>query len=220
MKGAEKMSYMTRGWLKDVAYPSGKQLSYSYDIEGRLLSQDLNGEERIMSEYDTFGRLSVLTGDLGSEKYLYDNQNRITKTDYSEGYSVGYTYDLFGNVSSISYPDGSQVTYQFDDLDRMVSMTTALGKTEYSYNGNGRLLKETRPGGGSVTRTYDEAGRMLSMKNESGPSLISSYEYSYDSLSRIISERITDEGGLTSRTYAYQGDELRRYSETVGGSTT
>jgi len=67
MPGAEKMSYTKEGWLEKTVYPSGKATGYTYDKAGRIIGEDLSGEEQITRKYDSYGRLSVLEGALGSE---------------------------------------------------------------------------------------------------------------------------------------------------------
>ena len=110
-------------------------------------------------------------------------------------------------------------TYSYDALDRMVSMTDALGRvTTYAYDADSRLVGETwYASGGTVTDvftyTYDADGNQLTAQDVSG-----TYTMTYDALDRVISTE--DPFGLTL-TYTYDADGNRiETQDSLGGVTT
>nr|WP_268710060.1 RHS repeat domain-containing protein [Streptococcus oralis] len=56
-----------------------------------------------------------------------------------------YEYDAYGDILKMIYPDGSTVSYTYDKLDRLTSVTDVKGqKTIYSYNQAGDLTEVIR----------------------------------------------------------------------------
>jgi YD repeat-containing protein len=60
---------------------------------------------------------------LGTTTYTYDGARRLTSTANSNG-TTSYAYDRAGNLSSVGYPqNGGSVSYGYDALSRVVSVT-------------------------------------------------------------------------------------------------
>ena len=82
------------------------------------------------------------------------------------GVSTTYTYDKVGNVLSTTMANGTQtVKYAYDQLNRPVKYTDALGKSEtYKYNNYGDMTLKVDRNGVTTNYTYDGLHRLTSEK--------------------------------------------------------
>lgn len=153
------------GVIKQIVYPNGIVADYERDALYRLTKLTYtNTAESVICQYDyTYyangQRHSVTESDGTAITWEYDNLNRLTKEIYdapgtNEDYVHEYKYDLVGNrVERIvitptdpQYPNNSDAsddtTYQYNDLDQLISETTNGVATTYSYDLNGCLTKK------------------------------------------------------------------------------
>ena len=141
-----------------------------------------NGDLEYVYHYDN----SDLQNPLQVTKYTYDGSNRVTKVEVSQSGSNWIT------TTEYTYGDGNfprlpTVVKEYENDDG----TGAL-QTDYEYydsgNGTGKVKKITYP---QVNHNLDEAG---------GSAYRATREFTYDSLSRVVTE--TDEDGMVTK-YIY-----------------
>ena len=187
--------------------------SYSYDRNGNRIAEQTavpNGHQSSTSySYDGANRVVSLLTTQGSgntavvnESYAY-NLDGSMRTKVSGGVTTGYTYDGAGRLSS----EGNgviSVTYGYDAANNRTSMNVGGVVTTYAYDANNRLLSESKAGT-VKSYTYDANGNQLT-----GNGLIT-----YDARGR----QSTWTNGLTTASYTYYPNDLRK-SKTVGGATT
>ena len=154
------------------------------------------------------------------------------------GVSTTYTYDKVGNVLSTTMANGTQtVKYAYDQLNRPVKYTDALGKSEtYKYNNYGDMTSKVDRNGVTTNYTYDGLHRLTSekaVKNgvtsakyftyaltgqlvwESNGSLAKSYSYAKDNLGKIYSDESYTLNGLNYRTRRlYNIADMNNYVQT------
>jgi len=176
-------TYDAVGHLHTQTYPSGLQIGYGYDAQGRVNSLSINGQVLLNNltyqpfgppkswawsngqiytrSFDTDGRLADYP--IGSDTRIitYDAASRITA--YSDNTAVGdqqFAYDLVDRLSTYSDNTTSQ-TYQYDANGNRTSQnqngTTYLFAIAPSSN---RLL--TVQGPAAKTYNYDPAGNLTS----------------------------------------------------------
>ncbi|WNC69620.1 RHS repeat-associated core domain-containing protein [Thalassotalea nanhaiensis] len=136
-------SYDLQGRIKDITYPSGSVVSYSYDNAGNVQTVDLtqNGNTQ-----------NIING----AEYTFSGL--LTNLNFANGLALNNTYDLAGRVTSLTNGplnllhsfDGaaniiSQSTnqYSYDALNRLASASTNLGDLDYSYDKNSNRLTFT-----------------------------------------------------------------------------
>jgi len=112
------------------------------------------------------------------------------------------------------------MTYGYDQLNRLSSVTDASGVTNYSYDPVGNLAGYTYPNGVATSYTYDNLNRLTSMQSTCGTgapacgssgTAISSYAYTLGAAGNRLSV-----AELSGRTVTYGYDDLYRLtSETV-----
>jgi RHS repeat-associated protein len=186
--GATKQfTYNADGTLQTFTKPDGTAISSTYDALGRVISDGVN-----QYTYDANHRTETVTKDGRTLTFGYDGFGRTNSVQYSDfsGNTVGYAYDDNGNIIAVTYPDGKSVTYAYDNLNRLTSVTDWNGRViSYSYLKDSRPQSATYPNGMTVNYTYDNAGRQTGKTvKRSDNTIIASYNFILNDVGNIISE--------------------------------
>ncbi|MEZ4359064.1 MAG: FG-GAP-like repeat-containing protein [Kofleriaceae bacterium] len=152
----------------------------TYDPLGRLLTQALpTGATRTFS-YASFER-TMREDTLAPVRNVLDGQGRVILTERTSTggahESVEARYDAAGRLTTM-WLGGGQVTrtFQYDTLGRLVATSDPdLGARTLAWDDGDRLLRETNALGQVVRYAYDPAGRLL--ERDDGGAL---YRYHYD----------------------------------------
>lgn len=176
-------TYNSAGHLSTQTYPSGLQIDYGYDTQGRVNSINLNGLPLLNNlTYQPFGQAKSWTWGngqsytrnfvadgrladytLGSDSRLitYDAASRIIVYNHSTvANNRNFDYDLADRLSVYNDNISSQ-TYQYDANGNRTSLN--LGGTTYLFNTaltSNRLLTTHAPI--AKTYSYDAAGNSIS----------------------------------------------------------
>ena len=190
--GAQKQySYNADGTLKTFTKPDGTTLSSTYDALGRVKADGVN-----QYDYDSNHRLSSVKKDGKTLALSYDGFNRVKSVSYDDfsGNTVGYEYDKNGNVTMMKYPGGKNVSYSYDNLNRLKSVTDWNSNTiSYIYRKDSKLSSVTYPNGMTIAYSYDSAGRQTEKITKRGnSSVIASYSFTLDKVGNITSENKTE----------------------------
>jgi RHS repeat-associated protein len=236
--------YDNNGNLESVTDAAGRQTTYNYDEQNRLIRVSKPG---------------------GTTEYRYDAQGNLWQVIDPRGLATTYSYNGFGDVLSINSPDTGTTSYTYDPAGRVATETTsdgrlmryywdALGRptdrmsgargysfiydqgsygkgkltkfgdwtgdTSFTYNANGQLTQQVNNIYGYVFTTswsYDSAGRLASMTYPDGVVV----NYGYDAYGHVSS--MTSNLGGNSATLAdsflYQPATDRRYAWRFGNGT-
>ncbi|WP_019680070.1 VWA domain-containing protein [Ruminococcus flavefaciens] len=180
--GTTYYTYDEMDGLKKVVYPDGNYVSY---------------------EYDDSGRLTNISTALGSTSYEYDQLDRLVKVIDRNGYATLYEYDANGNRSAVKYANGIVVSYNYDELNRLISEKALdkqgglVAKYEYTLGASGERLKAEETDR-TVEYTYDKLYRLTGEKITVGDE-VTEYTYAYDS----VSNRIMKTRNSAETTYTY-----------------
>jgi len=177
-------------------------VSYAYDANGNLRQVD----ETVASGTDP---PSVLT-----TGRVYDDLDRLTSEvqPLADGgsQSVGYTYFRNGTRQTVTDPGGVVTSYTYDGQNRLSSALTAGGLVSYTYFPDDLLRTVRYPSGVVATHAYDRADRLVLLANARGPSVVSSYVYTYDRNGNRLSQVETNGGTAETTTYGYDAlDRLK-----------
>jgi RHS repeat-associated protein len=171
-----------------------------YDGAGRATRiKDINGVFTDMA-YDDRGRLL-------SRKVRGPNDG--VETDDA---ITSYVHDDRGNTTQITQPDGSYLTYDFDGLDRLTSITDRLGNTtQYVLDSEGnRLREDTYDPSMTLTRTLSRSFTRLNQTWKTKTAAGDATTLAYDVSGNVTST--TDPlNHATTQTY----DDLDRLTKTV-----
>ena len=196
--------------------------SISYDALGRITGC-VTPEDTVSYVYDANGNVTSVTDGNGTVTRTYDALNRVTSVTDHKGDTIGYRYDSVGNLSALVYPDGSEVTYTYDANNNLKSVKDWADRTTvYTYDANNMLTGAVKPDGSVTTVVYDNAHRVVSsVEKTCTEEIITGYEYTYDELGRIKTEKDLAKNCLMSYTY----DKLSRITkrtvtDLAGGETT
>ena len=223
--------------VRSTVYPDGMKVENYYDNEGRMrhLYVTVNGSRfwvAISAEYLPYGpRSSLRSRNNTWTTATYDLDYRATYHSARPGFRKFYYYDQNDSITRIQDLDAAIRTQDFayDPLQRLRSVTSALGNQQWTFDANGN--RETHTWGGitddyepdpvsnriadiagprSVQFAYDLVGNTLS---KSGGGTIWTAEY--DAIGRMLN--ITS--GDQPTHYAYNSANLRTRKTSASGET-
>ena len=208
------------------------QVENDTDQLNRILSvsYSANSAENITYTYDTapngVGRLATITDQSGTRSYAYTDLGAIDYITYSiDGtvYTIDYNYDSSARLFSITYPSERTLTYGYDDLSRINSVT-AQGQPQ----GSSVLISDVtyRPFGPTDRIVYgngfvrdiefDESYRADQIQND-WVLLQNTIDLDYDTLGRIRGEALlkTVNGSTSMQSAKYYGYNANSRLESV-----
>ena len=234
----------------DLAYDARSQLAgtttsgtglptmdfdYVHDATGMLTSTSGPGGQQTFG-YDASGALATvkdLTG--GTFGFAFDPAGRLTSMSRPNGVTETLTWNPEGTLGSQVQTLGGQrvtgVSYGYDALDRVASMTDDAGTHTYAYDANSNLTQATHPAGFAVpdesfsydglgNRTSDRLDPLGSITVDAGQRLTrdATFDYVYDGEGSLLRRTRRTTGAVT--TYAWTPDHLLRAVNGPAGQTT
>jgi RHS repeat-associated protein len=196
---------LDRVTFKDVptiAYEE-RDVSYAYDLLGRLKSATKDDGFASNFAYDALGRKLSEGNGLGVIFYQYDLGGRLTQLTHGDGFFVTYAHLLTGEVSAIRENGAALLgTYAYDDLGRRTSLT----------RGNGTV----------TTYAYDPASRLTSLAHDfAGTAQDVTSSFTYNAASQIASRTRSNDlyawTNATALTRPYTNNGLNQH--VTSGST-
>ncbi len=212
-----------------LTYPSGLDVAYSYDGQGRVLGITASGQPVASNiVYLPLGLATAWTDGSGlSHAKTFDADYRPTGITVGVIQGFGYLYDAANNITGWTDTlDGSRTQdFGYDTLDHLLKAKGSYGEIDFSYDPVGnrlskaigaaltsyaypvdshRLQKTT--GARSDTFSYDAAGNLIQDNR---------FTYSYNQANRLAEVK---QGGGTVARYIYNA-EGQRVAKTVGGQS-
>jgi YD repeat-containing protein len=153
---SETYSYDTVGNLISHRDFKAKTTTFSYDVMNRLLVHTPDAsfnQAGISYSYTVTGQRATMSDISGITRYGYDVRDRLISVETPHG-TLSYTYNAIGNILTLrsSNPNGVSLDYNYDALNRVVSVTdnrTGITQpvTSYGYDNVGNLTDVTLPNG-------------------------------------------------------------------------
>ncbi len=190
---------------KETQYP---QAGWPSSANGSTSSQKLLTQ----TTYDSNSNRLTMTDPLSQlSTFGYDAINRLTAITYSNPAAgtattanVSYANDANGNRSSMSDGTGS-TSYNYDELDRLVSVTSpATGTVGSRYDLDGNRTKLIYPDNTAVSYTFNKASQLQSLQDWA--SRTTSYTYFPDGLLNLGTN-------VNATTTQFSYDNARRLSQ-------
>jgi len=252
-------------WFRDVegrvlnkVYSDGTHTSYAYDAVGRLQSRtDAMGQltsytygvDNSLARVDYFNariatpsvaytydprypRLSTVADGYGTTTFTYNpiggtpqlGAGRLASIQGPwQNDTISYQYDELGRVVARTL-NGSTEQRGFDALGRLATVANPLGAFSYSYEGDSsRLSSVMAPNGMTSTFAYEDAPGDKRLKSithkKSDGTPISAFAYSYDADGQIKTwAQSTD--AQAPKTYSFEYDAVGQIlSATLSGPT-
>jgi RHS repeat-associated protein len=155
----------------------GNMTSFQYDPVGRLTATIKPDGTSVRESYNDTGSWVLSIDEYNNYKCsIYDRLGRLaTVIEYSDqrchpvslagyGYVTNYYYDETGNLVRMTSASGRSTIYNYDSLDRPVSVTYADKSSEsYSYDNNGNLVRKVYRSGATTSYLYDSLNRAINV---------------------------------------------------------
>jgi len=105
-----------------------------------------------MESYDSFGRVTSETGEVGVIKYEYNNRGLLSGKEC-----------MFSRSDAAA--QSFKTTYSYDNFDRITKVSSPAGEYSYTYDSKGRILtglpRSALPLGNTATPTTQKDGLLL-----------------------------------------------------------
>ena len=236
--------------LSSMENPTGDTTArHEYDKAGRVTRETI-GSDSFAYSYDAMGNRIRIIGNSGVtiSETEYDATNRPISVTDARGQTTRFEYDLLGQqvkrmepqlVGEGQSPEGNPITFKFDGMNRVESVTDKLGrtvgktfedddvvkelvnaagrKTTFSYTDRNQLARITTPGNFTTRIEYTGSGFL---HRYIPPTANRTQEYSYDLAGRLVR---TKHIGTTTPDILYDYDASGnriRVSTQPGGSGT
>ena len=150
-------TYDANGNVTSKATANGTT-TYRWDYENRLAGMTLPGSGGTLAfKYDPFGRRVYLSSSAGTNMFVYDGQNMVTRLYGGGTVLARYTQGLGIDEPLAEYLSGTPYYYEADGLGSVTSLSNASGAVAntYGYDSFGRLTTST----GTVSNWFRYTGR-------------------------------------------------------------
>lgn len=225
-------AYDLQGHPLAVVDPNGVQLSFTYDVRGRILTRTIAGRTWTYHR-DAAGQITGISYPNGATITLtYDGAHRLTDVTDSLGNRQHRTLSVAGDVVRVQRFDASNVvirqqSYASDGLGRVIATTDANNQTtSIAYDSNGNPTVSTDALGHASRISYDALNRPITLTDAAievtaiqfnaydQPTQVTApngavTQYSYDSFRELVQESSPDRGTSTI-TYSTAGLPISR----------
>lgn len=212
--GVIELTYDGFGNLTRKVGPGEAEITFTYDSNGNLLSQNRfrtvnlgsGGNSRVSERttytYDANGNVTAERDQLGNiTRYAYDANDRLISVTDPLGGVTRYGYDDRGYQHEIQYCDGTTSAKGYDLEGRVTAQADRAGRTTfYTYDDQGQLVRTLYPDGSHTQTVYDGAGNPVQLIDERGATT----QQNFDANRRLLS--VTDPlGNATAYQYSVTG---------------
>jgi len=224
---------------------NAKTTTHAYDSMNRLLSMtpdaSLSGQTPITFTYSGTGKRLTMADASGTTTWTYDFRDRVKTKATLQG-TLTYGYHPNSLVASVvsSNANGVNVSYAYDSLNRLQTVTDQVGATSFTWDDAGNPATMAYPNGVVHTFGTDVMDRMNAVTLTKTPNTLASYGYTfgnsgqrltatesggrsmswgYDAVYKLTSEAIVPEGNVTYGLDAV-GNRLSRTSTIAGIPST
>ncbi|PPD47036.1 MAG: hypothetical protein CTY16_08140 [Methylobacter sp.] len=205
-------SYKAGGQLVSQTYPSGLEITYSYNLNGDIASINANGSPLLSQigyypfgdaeswvwgngspytrNFDNNGRLKNYPLGTGTQSNIYDPAGRIKQYQLNNQVINGFAYDKANHLLA-----GSSRSYSYDDNGNRV--TQNLGANTYTYSIN--------PANNQLTQVKDPNPRNYAFDANGNTTTDGKYTYVWNRKNQLSTSSI----GTTTNNYRYNGLKQR-----------
>jgi RHS repeat-associated protein len=212
-------TYDFAGNLRFANDAKGQKVEFVYDDVDQLITKILRNASNAVTDtvsfgYDDLGSLETASDSDSSLTFTPDPLGRIDSVEASgplPATTVSYTYDKNGNRTTMTDPQGFETVYDYDALNRLITLTSHQGVFTFGYDDASRRNSLTYPNGVTASYNYDDGNQLTALHLlDSAMSLLSKYDYTYDDVGNRDTRTTLD--GLTSYTY----DSLDQLTDAIG----
>jgi RHS repeat-associated protein len=207
------IQYRADNQMTQRTFGNGLVDNRNYDLQGRLLGQNLAAIDSRTYSYDKNSNMLSRNTTPQTSVYSYDALDRLTGDQIDSDDAFTYQYDLNHNRQTKTQSSSLAENYDYQSSsNRLVRhsqfTTTSLPATvndrQYVYSDSNRIYQVIDNGLLSAEYIYNDNGqrtRKVVYDNSVAPAVISTTIYHYDLAGYLISE--TDEAGVSGRDYIW-----------------
>jgi YD repeat-containing protein len=185
--------------VKAIRFGDGNSLTNFYNAENRLNGARLPSGTLVTNFYDFAGRITNRQAKVNgvtteTASYEYNLNDAVTVMTDNTGNTTN-AFDAAGRLSAIIYPTGARVSYGFDVLGRVTSLTNKASAngtayvTRYGYDATGNITNVTDPFNGVTTLEYDRVGRRT--KRTLPNNVVTEWQYDWrDRVTNIVHRKV------------------------------
>ncbi|MCG8450021.1 MAG: DUF6531 domain-containing protein, partial [Pirellulales bacterium] len=223
--------YDAVGNLLSTTDPLQRTTTNTYDRQNRLLTTTdpdpdgfggPQGGAVTRYQYDVVGNLIAQTNGEGeTERFTYDNLDRLIRSYDALGAESRSQYDSEGNLLSFTDPELNTTNYTYDGLNRLTAETIELDGSPvsrlFSYDAQGNLDATRDRNSRLRNYNYDALDRLTAEQwGDSSENLIQELNWEYDKLGRVTLAKDSDvASGVYTVNYVdtFNYDNLGRITE-------
>ncbi|OWK44014.1 hypothetical protein FRUB_03613 [Fimbriiglobus ruber] len=193
---------------------------YTYDADGRTLSETDPDNNTTTYSYDEDGRLTLQVDAVGDSTVTdYDGDGRPTAQTDPDGRTTQSAYDAEGHATSVTWEDASGAvtdtrSYVYDPDGNLLSAINSAGTVTMEYDTDGRMTSRTDPSGVTLTFHYDGDGRATLVTDSLGATEATGY----DAAGSLVAASLSTPSGSLSASLSYDGAG-NQIGETRDGGT-
>ena len=199
----------------EYRFPRGGCISNIYDASGNLIKRTNQMGDSVELSYNSKGQPLMITyPDSSFVSITYDTRGNISQVGGNHNRCMSYQYDELNRVISATDAKGQTTQFAYDERDNLIKIINTLGKERnFTYNESG-LMNQIIDFDGTVQRFfYDECNRLKCYENQEG----SRFEYKYDKANNLTEISLPN-GGKKRFSYDYSGN-LIEVEDEVGAKT-
>lgn len=210
--GRHKLGLFGRGWDADLTYRlqfTGTEYTLTYPGGGRRTFFGIPNGTFLSAQGDA-GTLTFSSGQYRLKEA--DGTTLVFRADGlldfiadPYGRQVTYGYDGLGRVVSMTHSAGPSLTLTYNSFGRIVQVADSLGRVvNYDYDATGQYLQHITTPEGTTTFAYATGvGPLLNhaITSVTGPDGVT-YDFTYDAQGRVIE---TKRNGVLVGTVSYEG---------------
>ena len=148
------------GLISSVTNSNGTVTSYEYNAKDQITKITKN-EKEILYAYNSQNLLDKIISNNKEYKFVYDDFLNQKQVKLGDIIFVTNAYENNnGNLISLNYGNNTSISYTYDDLDRLKTMTKSSHVYTYDYD-NLNHLSKVKSAEETYEYAYDFAGRIV-----------------------------------------------------------
>jgi RHS repeat-associated protein len=207
------IQYRIDNQMTQCTFGNGLVDNRSYDLQGRLLSQNLAAIDSRTYSYDKNSNMLSRNTTPQTSVYSYDALDRLTGDQIDSDDAFTYQYDLNHNRQAKTQSSALAESYDYQSSsNRLVrhsqftaaSLPATVNDRQYVYSDSNRIFQVIDNGLLSAQYIYNDNGqrtRKLVYDNSVAPAVTSATIYHYDLMGYLIAE--SDETGVAIKDYIW-----------------
>lgn len=147
------------------------KINFRRDVDGLLTGKDIHdGSSTPVVPIASFSRnlngfLSSSTHRLGTDTYLRNGRNQVTRQTWHDNRVMDFSYNVAGKLSSLTYPDNSTATYTYDTQGRITNISWKGSSLQMQYDSVGNITREIRSNGINTDVSSDKNSQPLGVRH-------------------------------------------------------